>query len=357
MTCNVLHISLRADLGGGPKHLLDLLLNSRTSTKFYTAIPHGHFYSQDIKDNSQKSLNIPHRRFSLIALVKLILFCKKYHIKVVHSHGRGAGYYSRMMFLIGYKVVHTLHGVHIEQTLTNKLKFYLDKLLVPLTHRFICVSHSEQTEALNRGVINNDKTVVIFNGVSIPTLCTYVKSDNIKIAVLGRTTYQKGYDILIDYIEQYVDKHRDAEFQIDIAGDGENLKSLQLQLEATSFAKKRIHFIGKTTDPIQFLSEHSHFLSFARFEGLPISVLESISCGLPCMVSNVTGNKDIINKETGILFQLFSYDSFEASFTHFLNDSLLAYRESAYRKLKIEFDIHKQVDKTIKVYSDFFLIN
>lgn len=346
MSKKVLEISVRADVGGGPKHLLDLLTHNNSNVQLHSAIPHGYEYSKKIISASTDSIEVPHRSFSFVTLFKLISFCKKHDIRTVHSHGRGAGYYSRMMKFFGFKVIHTLHGVHIEDGLVNKIKLFIDQLLVPLTDTFICVSNGEKEKAKNYKVINAKKVEVVFNGI-LPQNPSNFTSEIPKIAMLGRLSYPKGYDLLIDQIEKFCLTSPELKFEINIAGDGEDKEKFLLQLEKTKLAKNHISFIGQTNSPIEFLKEHTHFLSFSRFEGMPISVLEAMSVGLPCMVSDVVGNFDIINEKNGILFD---QTNFKEKFKSFLIDNHSQKIQSELKDINEKFNIKKQVLITTKVY-------
>jgi glycosyltransferase involved in cell wall biosynthesis len=46
------------------------------------------------------------------------------------------------------------------------------------------------------------------------------------------------------------------------------------------------------------------YLSTARWEGMPLALLEAMAAGIPILASNVTGNKDVINQYTGELYEL-----------------------------------------------------
>ena len=45
------------------------------------------------------------------------------------------------------------------------------------------------------------------------------------------------------------------------------------------------------------------FINTSKSEGLPVSLMEAISFGIPIMAPNVGGIKEIVTKETGILFE------------------------------------------------------
>ena len=53
-----------------------------------------------------------------------------------------------------------------------------------------------------------------------------------------------------------------------------------------------------------FIQEHI-YLSTARWEGLPLSILEAMACGLPIIASEVVGNKDtIVDEVSGFFYKL-----------------------------------------------------
>jgi glycosyltransferase involved in cell wall biosynthesis len=348
MNKKVLEISVRSDIGGGPKHLLDLLINNNTEYKLYSAIPSGHDLSEEIQKHSKETIFIPHRKFSIKSFCKILSFCKKNNIKIIHSHGRGAGFYSRLLKPFGFKIIHTFHGIHVEKSLISKIKLTIDQLLsyLPLTDIFICVSNGEKANAIAHNVTSEKKTKVIYNGV-LPYVQNINNTTPPKIAMLGRLSFQKGYDLLINSVEQFCSKNPDINFQIEVAGDGEDKKKLSTQLSNSKYAKERINFIGATHSPIDFLRKHTHFLSFSRFEGMPISVLEAMSIGLPCMVTDVVGNNDLINKSNGFLFKP---EDFEEIFIPFITQNHTERLQNASNDIKEKYDINKQVNKTIQLY-------
>lgn len=348
---NVLQISVRADIGGGPKHLLDILNhNSHENVKLFSAIPFKEYNSANIQKYSQNSIQIPHRKFSIISFLRLYLFCKKNNITIIHSHGRGAGYYSRPLKLFGLKIIHTLHGAHIEKTFKGRIKVIVDQVLKYLTDLSICVSESEYEKALKHRLILKEKFTIIHNGVKVVKQQKRLPSYTSKIAMLGRLSYPKGYDILIDYIARFVEENPQYTFSINIAGDGEDREKITKLINSKANIKNYIHLLGETSKPLIFLRENDAFISSSRFEGMPISLLEAISVGLPCLVSNVVGNKDIITQKNGYLFRLDDYNSFQGAFIKLLTKNHQDKVRQALIDLNNKFNIKKQVNKIITVY-------
>lgn len=348
----VLLITVRSDIGGGPKHVSDLLSHGGDTVDYYIAAPIDQFFSRNFKNLAHEFIEIPFRKFSLLAFIRLLLFLKKNEINIIHSHGRGAGIYSRLLKLFGYKVIHTFHGIHMGEGLIGKIKLLVDKLLVPLTNNFICVSSGELSEAIKYCVARKKDTIVIPNGVNIlPYTEKGSRNNPIVIGTLSRLNHQKGIDILIEYIDRFVSESAE-EFLIKIAGDGEEKLAIESKIKSKKL-NKYIELIGATNEPQKFLDEIDIYISFARFEGMPLSVLEAISKSVPCILSNVVGNNDIIKDNTiGYLFNLDDYESFRNEFLNIIRNKSerVAKAKLAHTYLYKNFSVENMVEDTLKVY-------
>lgn len=329
----------------------DLLSEEHGVVEFYVAAPDGDLFSDLYKSKGKDFFNLPHRRFKVSALIKLLAFCKRNKIKVVHSHGRGAGIYSRALKIFGFKVIHTFHGVHIQSGLLGKVKLLTDRLLKSLTDKFICVSEGEKLEAVKHKVTKPQQTLVIPNGVRIFDFVEKKENDPLVLGSLSRLNHQKGIDILIDFFSRYI-KQENEKFIIKIAGDGEEKNELVDSIRRANL-EDYIYLVGPTNKPYEFLASIDVYISFSRFEGMPLSVLEAISNSIPCLLSRVVGNEDIIiGPEYGLLFELNDYSDFRGKLKQILNDEKLraSLRKKAHALLIENFSVQAMVFKTIEVY-------
>ena len=72
-----------------------------------------------------------------------------------------------------------------------------------------------------------------------------------------------------------------------------------------------------------FLASSSLFVLPSYFEGQPLSLLQAMAAGMCCITTDCCGQKDIvINKKTGFLFDVGSYEQLASAITHFYNDKL-----------------------------------
>lgn len=344
----VLEISVRSDIGGGPKHLMGLIEKlDQKGIEIYSAIPKKGDYADKITSFSKAVFHIPFRRFSFSIFINILVFCKKYKIEIIHSHGRGAGIYSRLLSVFGLKVVHTFHGVHIERGLIGRVKLFIDQILLPLTDKFICVSASERINALKFKIAKDSKIVVINNGVKLLESPTSLRPRDIfTIGTLSRLNHQKGLDILLEYLERF-EREEKVSFRCEIAGEGELKEDLLEQKQTDS-----IKLVGNV-NPNKFLGKIDLYISFARWEGLPIAVLEAMGQGVPCLLSNVDGNKDLIrNEENGLLFDLDNYQDFKIKLLQSIKNpsASMEMAKNARVDIETEYSIPVMAKKILAVY-------
>ena len=99
----------------------------------------------------------------------------------------------------------------------------------------------------------------------------------------------------IPFPEEYYQIYKIAELCPDIQfwliGDGKERKNIEDYCK-----KQKIKTFGcRVKDNItEILLNSDIYISTARWEGMPLSVIEAMACGLPVVASNVVGNQDTI---------------------------------------------------------------
>jgi glycosyltransferase involved in cell wall biosynthesis len=64
----------------------------------------------------------------------------------------------------------------------------------------------------------------------------------------------------------------------------------------------RVHFLGFTDDIVSVWANHHALALPSRSEGLPLAVVEAMLCGRMCIVTDVSGNAELIeNNGTGFI--------------------------------------------------------
>lgn len=142
----------------------------------------------------------------------------------------------------------------------------------------------------------------IYNPITIKGMSTSNTSSRSAIAV-GRLSWQKGFDYLIDSWAIVATKHPD--WHLDIYGDGPDRDMLQEKIDNYGL-KDNISLCGVTKHIEQEYCNHSFYIMSSRAEGFPLVLLEASSCGLPLISFNCPqGPKEIIvDGENGFLINI-----------------------------------------------------
>ena len=112
---------------------------------------------------------------------------------------------------------------------------------------------------------------------------------------IGRLTFEKGVDILLSAWDK-------LQIPLKIVGDGELRESVQKYAKKSNF----IEYMGQLSQKsVIDLLKKSRFLVFPSrlYEGLPMTIVEAFSCGVPVIASDLTPRAELIcDSEIGILY-------------------------------------------------------
>jgi len=357
---------VRADLGGGPYHIDLILKNLFENFLFFAAAPLNEPYGIQWQELIGKNhfFELPFRSFSIIRFYKLINFIKKNSIGTVHSHGKGAGIYGRLIkfFVPGIKVIHTFHGLHIQQYNSIQKNFYimLERIFGTLTDQFINVSLGEQNTCLNYKLFNKKKSRLIYNAIPTIPVPTFSK-DEIKrklslpldkfiiISVL-RFNAQKNLPLMLNITEHLI---KNDKILFLIIGDGEQRKEVESVIANKNIMN--IKLLGFKNNVSEYLFVSDIYLSTSLWEGLPYSLIEAASCGLPIVASDVIGNNEIVNDgENGYLFPINKVE-IAVDKIILLKESPALRNNMAEKSLTIvqsKFQLSKMLDQIKQIYSE-----
>lgn len=287
----ILFISSRSDLGGGPKYLADLIVSIGSEAQVFVAAPNCEPFGPQFKKFSLGFFELPHRKFGFALWFSLLKWAKKNRIQVVHSHGTGAGIYSRLMKLAGFKVVHSYHGIHPRLGVVGKIRSCVERFVNPLTDAFVFVSESEKKIATQRRLLGTRSSIVVypmFRNVGRVSLEPKQLKPPFKLGALARLDRIKGLDLLLNNLSCFRKMNPEIEWSFSHAGGGTDFPVIPEDL------KDRVQFIGPVDEPFEFLRSLDVFLSSSLSEAFNISVLEAISQGLPCLISDIPGHHHFI---------------------------------------------------------------
>lgn len=223
------------------------------------------------------------------AFFEIRSIAKEVQPDIIHLHSSKAGTLGRYAFN-GHKVpiFYTPHGYSFLMQNCGMLKRTVYKIVEILSSRRYCTTIScscgEHEETLK--LTTNAKYVN--NGININALESLIEKQNVNntehkftVFTLGRICYQKNPD----QFNSIAEKLPNIKFLW--IGDGELRDKLTSpNIEITGWVNRE--------KALQYSMQADVFILTSLWEGLPISLLESMYMKKACVVSNVIGNRDVI---------------------------------------------------------------
>ncbi|MFH1784727.1 MAG: glycosyltransferase family 4 protein [bacterium] len=182
-------------------------------------------------------------------------------------------------------------------------------VLINYIDLFICPSREIRQELLNTGT-SQDKVMMIPNGVSINNffpLDLFLKQElkqkmGMKgqlIIFSGRLSPEKDLETLLSVFKEIV---KDYEIALLILGAGP-LESKYQDWVGQNQLKEKVYFLGNIEKVTPYLQISDIFVLPSLSEGLSNSLLEAMACGIPAVVTDIGGNRDMIHDGiNGFLF-------------------------------------------------------
>lgn len=181
-----------------------------------------------------------------------------------------------------------------------------------------------------------DDAVVVGNGVNEKEFVPInEKKEENFILYVGRLSYRKGLFDLLDAAIQIL-QHYNVKFLL--VGKGELEKKLDERTEKERLQDK-IVLLGHVEREklIQLYQNAMMFVLPSHYEGLPTVLLEAMACGLPTVVTAVSGCLDVIEDEhNGLLIPPKSPEKMAEAITQLIEDDKLRYTLGRNARVTIE---------------------
>lgn len=139
------------------------------------------------------------------------------------------------------------------------------------------------------------KIRVIPNGVPIPVDVWKPERDGAPVVTfVGRLAFEKGIDRLLAAWPLVLEQSPGARLQL----IGEGVESHNLRARASELGiDGSVEFAGARTDVESILRQSGVFVLPSREEGLSIALLEAMALGIPVVVSDIPGNRTLVEQD------------------------------------------------------------
>ncbi len=226
-----------------------------------------------------------------------------WNIDVIHTHG-----YKENMYALAMKSgVPKIATNHLWKTSTLKSKVYcgIDAFIIRYFDEIVGVSNEIVNQMSNLYIKNIS---MISNGVDVSKFKRRIKSktllddlglteNDFLLGMISSLTYEKNHKIAIEALSEI----NNPNIKLLIVGDGYLKESLQDLVLFHGLADS-VLFAGRQSDIVGFLSILDVFLLPSLSEGLPMALLEAMSCGKAVIASRVGEIVNVLRDgENGLL--------------------------------------------------------
>ena len=243
---------------------------------------------------------------------------------------------------------------HSNVSVQNEHKFQRTCRFIGAKTADVIVTLTKKDKQLYRDTYHVKKCVHIYNPVD-DQLIKEVKYDREakKIISVGRLCYQKNFECTIKVAEKVLKRY--PEWRWDIYGEGEEYTILN-QMIAEKKLNGKVCLMGRVDDLYDRYKKYSMLVMTSRFEGFPMTLLESTATGLPAVSFDVlTGPNEIIdNGENGYLVKFELVDTMVEKICYLIDHPEIRQRMSDYNCYKrLEFRKENIIDKWEDLLANF----
>jgi len=296
--------------GGGPQHVLDVAggLRARGWRPIVAGPPGGALVAR-YREAGVETVAVRTDRLSPLALLALVRLIRRRDVRLVHSHGKGAGLHARLAARVtGVPAVHTLHGLHYERYRGPARVAYLalERRLSRWTRAVVNVSRAQESEGLALRLFTRAQSRVILNGVEVARLTARaldrwdartelgLPQEARVVGTAARFDEVKRLDLLVRALAALP-----AATLVLIGGgaEGASLRALAARLGVAP----RVRFAGEVVDAARLFRAFDVFAASSRKEGLPLAVIEAMALGLPVVATDIAAHRETLGPSAGLV--------------------------------------------------------
>lgn len=296
----VLHVIDSLDLGGAQAVVVNLA-RFRDQEKFDVAVAamHGRgVFAERLEAEGVRVISLSDGKLPPLYLLALPSLLRRERFDVVHFHLFGSNWIAKPLAVACGVRVRVNHD-HCNDRSRTGWRLLADRLTNRWSSHVLAVSHSTADDVIRRVGVPASRVTCLPNGVDtarfypagleereVARAGLGVGAGKVLVAGLGRLHPQKNWPLFLAVAREF------SEVEFVIAGTGPE----EARLRAA--AGGNVRFVG-FRDPAEVLAAADVFLLTSDYEGMPMTLLEAMSCGVAPVVSAVDGCRDILGDGAG----------------------------------------------------------
>jgi len=255
----------------------------------------------------------------LLILPSLFKEIKKSNPDIVHAHQKGilAGYWTLFHKIPAIATVHTDPSVTFYRGLEKIIFWLLVKYRL-----IVLVGISKYNRELIKNYWHLNEYTVRFvnNGININEF--YKKPhETFTFINVSRQDKNKNQSLILRAFSRLYSENTSCPLKLFLVGDGDTHKALKEETNKLKISEF-VEFTGYVKSPKNYLALSDVYISSSHREGLSLSTLEAMACGLPVIATDVGGVRDLA-QENGILIKDNDEDGLLDAMRKLMNDGEL----------------------------------
>ncbi len=259
------------------------------------------FYKNEIS-HKIKYINLKCKSgLELRAIWRILKVVKEEKPDVVHSHADLITLFLPAILYPHSKYFHTLHSL-AERCLSSKklrsvYKWFYRKKIQPITISQICLDSYKKLYKLDNAInINNGRSklmrTVDYDKVSVELEKLKIHDDDKIFIHVARCAKVKNQELLVKTFNRFLNEGNHG-ILILIGASYDSKENIHI----INSAQKGIYWLGTKNNVVDYLLKADFFVLSSLAEGLPISLLEAMSCGVIPICTPVGGIPNVIDGE------------------------------------------------------------
>ncbi|AHI27766.1 glycoside hydrolase [Marinobacter similis] len=302
--------------------------------------------------------------FNLRESWSIIRWARREQYQLMHSHGYKfnvlMGIWPEALRKI--PLMTTLHG-YVRASRFTKSWFYeaLDRLVLGQMRQVVLVSEAIRFQIPGR-IARSNRVSVVMNGLNTESvrhqatqslgaeLDDFLVNGHPVILGVGRLSPEKGFDRLIGAFRILLSHYPEA--QLVIVGEGKQRDALEQQV-AESKLSDHVCFPGYIEQVAALMKRTSVLCIPSLTEGLPITLLEAMSLGVPVVASDVGEISNVLgDQKGGIVFRYESPSALAEMLVAAIEDRNNTSARARWSEQRVEqaFSGHAMMEHYLKIY-------
>ena len=246
---------------------------------------------------------------------------KREKFDVVYLHTTLAAFHIRLALPFGKRprVVNMVHGYLVTEkprSIKDRILLFCEKILAKRTDTLILMNEEDVSIAAKNRLSLEKPYFVRGLGARAHDVRTpaseireSLKADGrFVMTFVGELSDRKNQRMLISALPLI--KMHVPSAMLWLVGDGDKREEL-IALADTLGIDDSVVFLGRRSNPCDFIRASDVYVSASRIEGMPFNVIEALGTGKTILCSDIKGQRDLIkDKENGFLYPVDDIDEF-----------------------------------------------